>query len=261
MSTTTPNLFDEWAEIYDTEPNPLLQLEQRTLPSIMPPTKDLDVLDIGCGTGRWLKQFELLSPKSLTGTDASRAMLERASASLSPSTVLHLGDSTTVPVADASIDLVLASFVLSYLRDLDAFAEECVRILRPDGHILLSDMHPATAAQRNWIRSFRLDGNRIELPAKQLSVTAIITVFSSHGFELAILEEPAFDTPERPLFEQANKLDEYHALQAKPAIYLMKFLKVNALSKKNPLDFALFPNSGKDNLHLGNKEVCYRSAL
>jgi len=233
MSTATPNLFDKWAEVYDTELNPLLRLEQRTLPPIMPPTEGLDVLDIGCGTGRWLKQLELLAPNSLTGTDASRAMLERASASLSPTTVLHLSDSATVPVADASTDLVLASFVLSYLPDLDAFADECVRILRPGGHILLSDMHPVTAAQRNWIRCFRLNGKRIELPAKPLSVAAIITAFSSRGFELLILKEPAFATPERPLFEQANKLEGYHALQAEPAIYLMKFLKVGAHSTQS----------------------------
>jgi cytosine/adenosine deaminase-related metal-dependent hydrolase/ubiquinone/menaquinone biosynthesis C-methylase UbiE len=233
VSTATSNPFNDWAEVYDTEPNPLLWLEQRTLPPMMPPAKGLDVLDVGCGTGRWLKHLEQLEPNSLTGTDASPAMLKRASASLAPTTVLHLSDSVPLPVANASVDLVLTSFVLSYLPDLEAFADECARILRPGGHVLLSDMHPVTAAQHNWIRCFHLQGKRIELPAKPLSVAAIIAAFSSRGFDLLILDEPAFAAPERPLFEQANKLEHYHALQAEPAIYLMKFLRPDAHSVKS----------------------------
>ena len=230
MSADARALFNDWAEVYDTQPNPLLRLEQRTLPPIMPPIKGLDVLDIGCGTGRWLKHIEHLAPASLTGTDVSDAMLERARAALAPTTALHLSDSTTVPVADASIDLILASFVLSYLADLEVFADECVRILRLDGHLLLSDMHPVTATQRNWVRCFHLDGKRIKLPAKPHSMAEIIAAFSRRGFQLLTLNEPAFAEPERHLFEQTNKLAEYHALDFAPAIYLMKFVKVEEMA-------------------------------
>jgi len=225
VSTATPNLFDEWAEVYDTEPNPLLRLEQRTLPPIMPSAKGLDILDIGCGTGRWLKYLHLLAPRSLTGTDASHAMLERARASLAPAVVLHLSDSTTLPVDDLSTDLILVSFVLSYLSNLEAFADECVRVLRPGGHILLSDMHPVTATRRNWIRCFYREGKRIELSARPHAITEISTAFCSRGFKLLTLSEPSFAEPERFLFEEANKAEEFRGLQADPAIYLMKFVK------------------------------------
>ena len=228
MNTAAHARFDDWAEVYDTQPNPLLRLEQRTLPPLMPSIKGLDVLDIGCGTGRWMKHFERLAPSSLTGTDVSGAMLKRARVALAPTTVLHLSDSTTVPVADASTDLVLASFVLSYLADLELFAEECVRILRPGGHILLSDMHPVTAAERNWVRSFRVGGKRVELSTNPLSTTEIIAAFRSRGFQLLTLNEPSFAEPERHLFEQTDKLAEYHELNSVPAIYLMKFVKVEA---------------------------------
>ncbi len=258
MNSATRTLFNDWAEVYDTQPNPLLRLEQRTLPRIMPSIKDLDVLDIGCGTGRWLKHIERLAPSSLTGTDASDAMLERARAALAPTTALHLSDSTTIPVTDASTDLILASFVLGYLADLESFADECVRILRLGGHVLLSDMHPVTATQRNWIRCFHLDGKRIELPVKPLSMNEIVAAFSSRGFQLVTLNEPAFAEPERHLFEQANKLAEYYALHSSPAIYLMKFVKVEgAAPSALPAEQFL----GKDNLRLGNKEVRYRTSL
>ncbi len=46
--------FDTWADVYDSQPNPLLALEQRLLGPMLPDVRGLDVLDAGCGTGRWL---------------------------------------------------------------------------------------------------------------------------------------------------------------------------------------------------------------
>jgi ubiquinone/menaquinone biosynthesis C-methylase UbiE len=273
VNTTAHASFDDWAEVYDAQPNPLLRLEQRTLPSLMPAIKGLDVLDVGCGTGRWMKYFEQLAPSSLTGTDVSGAMLKRARGALAPTTTLHLSDSTTVPVVNASTDFVLASFVLSYLADLGSFADECVRILRLGGHILLSDMHPVTAAERGWIRGFRAGGKRIELSTNPLSMTEIITAFTSRGFQLLTLNEPAFAEPERHLFEQTDKLAEYHELNSVPAIYLMEFVKVEeaptaetaAPSRQQPHVLSTVESAeqllGEDNLRLGNKEVHYRTAL
>ncbi len=75
LSCPPPEVFDTWAEVYDTQPNPLLSLEQRVLGPMLPDVRGLDVLDAGCGTGRWLHQFVDLSPRSLLGVDISPAML------------------------------------------------------------------------------------------------------------------------------------------------------------------------------------------
>jgi cytosine/adenosine deaminase-related metal-dependent hydrolase/ubiquinone/menaquinone biosynthesis C-methylase UbiE len=242
VNTATHARFDDWAEVYDTQPNPLIQLEQRTLLPLMPSIKGLHVLDIGCGTGRWMKHFEHLDPSSLTGTDVSEAMLRRARAALAPTTALHLSDSTTVPVADVSTDLILASFVVSYLADLELFADECVRILRPGGYILLSDMHPVTASQRKWIRGFRHGGERVELSTNFFSTIEIIKAFTHRGLQLLTLNEPAFAEPEHHLFEQADKLAEYEALHSVPAIYLMKFVKVERVTRPAPHSGASCPS-------------------
>ena len=63
--------FDAWAEVYDTQPNPLLALEERVLGPMMPDVRGLDVLDAGCGTGRWLERLADRSPRSLLGVDIS----------------------------------------------------------------------------------------------------------------------------------------------------------------------------------------------
>src|SRR2546427_13078282 len=44
--------YDRWAMIYDDEDNPLIMLEERHLPGLLGDVHGLDVVDLGCGTGR-----------------------------------------------------------------------------------------------------------------------------------------------------------------------------------------------------------------
>ena len=60
------------------ELNPMLALEKRFLETLLRPVAGLDVVDLGCGTGRWLEMFQGMRPRSLLGVDASVEMLEVA---------------------------------------------------------------------------------------------------------------------------------------------------------------------------------------
>ena len=84
MMATPSDVFDTWAQVYDEQPNPLLALEQRFLTRMLPDVAGLDVLDAGCGTGRWLQLLAPQRPASLLGVDISPQMLERASTSSEP---------------------------------------------------------------------------------------------------------------------------------------------------------------------------------
>ena len=44
--------YDEWAAIYDTEENPLVSLEQPLFDALVGDVGGLEILDVGCGTGR-----------------------------------------------------------------------------------------------------------------------------------------------------------------------------------------------------------------
>src|SRR5271170_5801850 len=77
--------FGLWSQVYDDQLNPLLSLEQRLLARMLPDVRGLDVLDAGCGTGRWLAYLAAQSPRSLVGVDACPEMLARASAKSIPS--------------------------------------------------------------------------------------------------------------------------------------------------------------------------------
>ena len=217
--------FDAWAEVYDTQPNPLLALEERVLGSMMPDVRGLDVLDAGCGTGRWLERLADRSPRSLLGVDISPAMLLLAGIKLSQNCVLRPGSCTALPVSDTSCDLVLSSFVVSYLEDLEAFAREIDRVARPGASIFLSDMHPETEAFRGWKRAFKVKGVEMQISAMGWDLKQITEAFQARGFKLVSLAEPAFGPEERQIFEECGKLELYHSTEDLPAIYVLQLRK------------------------------------
>src|ERR1700730_100367 len=81
-----------WANTYDDEPNPMLSLEQRILAPLLPPLVDLDVVDLGCGTGRWLKALQEAGARSLLGLDSSEEMLGFAASKLAGAANLVCAD-------------------------------------------------------------------------------------------------------------------------------------------------------------------------
>ena len=221
-SESESSVFDLWAQVYDSGPNPLLMLEEREVASLFPALEGRDILDVGCGTGRWLSRFEKFEPASLSGIDSSPAMLQQARQKISNTTLLYQNLSPILPIEDSSKDVILSSFVVSYLDDLRLFALECARIVRPGGCLLVSDMHPTTAVERDWKRSFKVDGVEIEIPIRSRVLKEIISAFQDHGFDIQTLIEPTFDLPERSIFESAGKLADYENLVGVPAIYILK---------------------------------------
>jgi ubiquinone/menaquinone biosynthesis C-methylase UbiE len=233
-------VFDTWAEVYDTQPNPLLSLEQRVLGPMLPDVRGLDVLDAGCGTGRWLHQLADRSPRSLLGVDISPAMLLLAATKVNHSCDLRLGSCTALPVSDCAADVVLSSFVISYLHDLEAFAQELDRVARPGATIFLTDMHPDTEASCNWKRSFQARGSDTQIHGRGWSLQEITRAFQARGFKPLSFVEPVFSLEERQIFEQCGRLDLYQSAVTLPAIYVLQLRK--PASSPRPRKFALTPS-------------------
>ena len=225
LSCAPSEVFDAWADVYDSQPNPLLALEQRVLGPMLPDVRGLDVLDAGCGTGRWLNQLVRRSPRSLLGVDISPQMLLLAAAKLGPNCDLRLGSCTAMPFGNAAADMVLSSFVISYVDDLEAFAHEIDRVARPGTTIFLTDMHPDTEASCKWKRSFQAGGSSTEIQASGWSLEQIKGAFLDRRFELISLIEPTLGLEERQMFEQCGRLDLYESAAAFPAIFVLQLRK------------------------------------
>jgi cytosine/adenosine deaminase-related metal-dependent hydrolase/ubiquinone/menaquinone biosynthesis C-methylase UbiE len=232
MMAAPSGVFDTWAQVYDEQPNPLLTLEQRFLSRMLPDAGGLDVLDAGCGTGRWLQLLATQHPASLVGVDTSPEMLQRASAKLGNASTLRLGSCVALPVQNSTIDLVLASFVLSYLDDVESFARELHRITRPGATVFVTDMHPGTALSCNWKRAFNANGIEEQLPAHSHSLQQVTEILRACGFDVLVSIEPGFDSPEKTIFEQNGRLDSFYSSANLPAIYILQLRKQSALAPR-----------------------------
>src|SRR4051794_27382548 len=142
--------YRQVSQAYDSEPNPMLALEQRFLRALLPEVANLDVVDLGCGTGRWLAVLAPQQLRSLIGVDASPEMLAQARRKGLGTAKLILADCNCLPLADASADLILCSFAASYIGDLSKLADQVTRLLRPGGTVFLSDLHPDTNSKLRW---------------------------------------------------------------------------------------------------------------
>ena len=224
----TASTFDLWAEVYDTQLNPFLSLEERIVSALLPRLEGRDVLDAGCGTGRTIALLNARNARSVIGVDSSQAMLDRARAAHRAD--VRFGLCTALPVADASVDCVVSSFVLSYISGLEAFANEVQRVTRGGAIVLLSDVHPETARALNWKRSFRWSGQEIEVRSEGWSIEEIRAAFALRGFLVRACVEPAFASPEREIFTQARKVKNFTAIENFPAIYVLELVRETATS-------------------------------
>jgi ubiquinone/menaquinone biosynthesis C-methylase UbiE len=94
-------------------------------------------LDAACGTGRHAEYLAALG-HDVIGVDTSAEMLARARQKVRGGT-FHEGDLHDLPLGDDSVDLVVCGLAVSHVPDLTPVFAELVRVLRPRGHLVVSD--------------------------------------------------------------------------------------------------------------------------
>ncbi len=103
-----------------------------------------DVLELGGGGGHAARALAERFPDwRLTVTDLDPEMVERARARLAPlagRVRVEPADATALPYADASFDLVLATFVWHHVGLWERATGEARRVLRPRGRLVLADL-------------------------------------------------------------------------------------------------------------------------
>jgi ubiquinone/menaquinone biosynthesis C-methylase UbiE len=93
-------------------------------------------LDVGCGTGALCEAIiEHAAPSSVHGVDPSPGFLGTARQRLGDRVNLQAGTATAIPLADASVDVVVSALVLNFVPDQQAALMEMARVAVPGGTI------------------------------------------------------------------------------------------------------------------------------
>jgi ubiquinone/menaquinone biosynthesis C-methylase UbiE len=207
-----------WAPVYDSGFNPLLALERRAMNDVLKQVTARTILDVACGTGRWLLHFQRAGSRTF-GCDACEQMLRAAMKHASLRGCVAVGDAERIPVSSSFAGLVLCSVSLGYFRNLEQVFREFARTAKPGGFVAVSDMHPDAAAA-GWTRSFKVGEQRYELEHYPRKLAEIDTAASNAGLQRKSRHEVCFGAPEFPIFERAGKKEIFTSLLRVPALFI-----------------------------------------
>jgi demethylmenaquinone methyltransferase/2-methoxy-6-polyprenyl-1,4-benzoquinol methylase len=119
--------------------------------------RDARVMDLACGTGDLLAALERAAGRQLIGSDFCHPMLTGAQGKLARANLksaLLEADALSLPLTDASLDLITIAFGFRNLANYRAGLVEMRRVLRPGGALAILEFtqppNKAFAALYNW---------------------------------------------------------------------------------------------------------------
>ena len=145
-------MTDKSAERYDTQVEVLFKgtanaMRRQALPQLFEvfsghDQRTLRLIDLGCGTGRFLDLVKQAWPRlSALGLDLSEAYIRHARRHLRRRSRLHLlvANAEAIPVPDNSVEAVTSIFMFHELppQVRRIVVKECARVLKPGGRLIL----------------------------------------------------------------------------------------------------------------------------
>lgn len=217
--------YERWAPTYDHSPNPILAREERYLLPLLAELQGKRVLDVACGTGRWLQKLVARGGDLAVGIDRSAAMLRVAGKKSLIRGRLTLAPCESLPFRLASFDLAICSFAVGHIRDLPSMVRELARVVRPRGDVFVSDLH-SEAYRQGWRVGFRDEDTAIQIETQPRSAEEMIRTFYAHGFECLTSLPLCLGRSEEPIFAQAGKAHAFADACKLPAILACRFKRV-----------------------------------
>ena len=215
---STKDGYDRWAEIYDTDDNPLIALEEPWVDKLLGDVRGLAVADIGCGTGRHALRLANAGA-AVQALDFSERMLDQARRKAGPSNIVFRVHNLAepLPFADDTFDRVVCGLVIDHIANLDRLFREMHRICRPSGFVVVSVMHPAMMLRGVQAR-FRdpSSGREIRPASVPNQLSDYIMAATRAGFVFDHLSEHAVDEA------LANRLERARKYLGWPMLFLMR---------------------------------------
>ena len=161
----TTEAYERWAEVYDSDSNPLQAIDDVELKGLLPKFLDLvepsendgtiRIIDLGCGTGRNTRKLLSTPNADITGLDASGNMLDIARtsceevlstlpsdqrASIIRFSVFDVFVDSRESLGIAAADGIISTLVIEHIPTKEFFSGAS-SLLRPGGYLLLTNMH------------------------------------------------------------------------------------------------------------------------
>lgn len=185
--------YDQWAEEYD-DADPTTLLDEPFLLSMLKPFTGCRVLDLGCGTGRYVRQAAQAGVRVI-GVDLSRAMLARARRGITREASVSWVQASVdhFPFSQETFDRVISGLVLDHVDDLHGFFLQVAAALRPGGRLIISAIHPDMQRLTGSVVRFTSAGREYRTHGIVHEVCSITEAVHESGLTPECLWEPCVD--------------------------------------------------------------------
>lgn len=216
------NFYKNWAKNYDVLDNIAIYLEEKNIKSWFK-FKGKDILDLGCGTGRYT--IPLAKKNNLTAIDFSKSMLNNAKKKAKKKGVkidFEEGDVTKFK-STKKFDVIISMLVQDHIKDLNKIGKVMDCITKKGSLIIISNIHPLYTYD-SFIR-----GDKAELlPGKITSsyyhpLEQYLNIFRKFGFELIDYKDLIIERKHIKM-KQFKNLKRF---ENKPFVAVYKFKKMS----------------------------------
>lgn len=186
--------YDQWAENYASERNPIKSASDETIKRLLPELKEKLVVDAGCGTGYFCKYAEQAGAREIVGIDFSANMIEKAK-KICTYTKFIVNDIQNVELKESSVDVIISALVFGHLEKIEPALWKISKILKKDGVFVISDFHPFLSL-KGQKRTFKMGKKNYEVPHYIHMLHEYINLLTRFGLTVVKMEEPVWnDSP------------------------------------------------------------------
>lgn len=221
-------IFDSEAETYDQwYETPLGKfvdsLETQEIISLLHPTKGMNVLDAGCGTGNYSIKLARLGCV-VTGVDISEKMLAvaRRKAKESGHTINFINcNIESLPFASEQFDAVVSVVALEFVGNQQKALDELFRVVQKGGKVVVGFLNRNSP----WGELYQSDYFQKNTIFKYARLLDIDSIKSFHSNELALIQESLFIPPEIDESDVSLALEEKLSKTNKPGFLSALWIK------------------------------------
>lgn len=145
----------------------------------------VNVLDIACGNGTFLKMLSQDNSFNGYGTDISEKMIENAKR-INPTMSFEVASCDKLPFKDEFMNVITVCAAFHHFPNVDCFAKEVFRVLKRDGMLYIAEVY--------YPAFIRIICNPFVPLSKAGDVkfygpNEIITLFTNYGFHCELLKK------------------------------------------------------------------------
>jgi SAM-dependent methyltransferase len=208
-----------WAASWDDSVSPIVSLERRSLAPWLDDLFGKTLVDIGCGSGRWLSYAFQEGARGI-GLDLSFEMLQQATLKPGLCGRIAVADMAQLPLQVDVADLVLCTLSLGHCRDALQVVGGLLRLPKRGGRLIISDFHPDAIAS-GWKRTFKYASQTLEVESYPYSIESLLSLAEASGYCLEQRVELQFGPQEEEIFERAGRGDLWQRVENQPAVILI----------------------------------------